>query len=535
MNGADLLVKLLIKHGTDTVFGYPGGTVLSVFDALYKNRKNIKCIRTADEQGAAHSADGYARVSGRVGVCIATSGPGATNLVTGIATAYMDSVPTIFITANVTLKEIGTDSFQEADITGITMPISKYNWMVKSVSDLPVIIAKAFKLAMSGRKGPIVVDIPRDVLENECSRKLLSVDIDSIDDSECRNALCASDYENMFEKTAGIIAEAKRPVIIAGGGVRISDASYELRCFAEKISAPVACTLMAIGEMPYSHKLYAGNLGQIGGKVAMSVLEDADTVISVGMRFTDRTCAFFSKGKKIIHIDIDRAEINKKVRTDAFLCGDAKEILQRLIDIVSSKDEWITDLEAKKHTVQALCCLDEEKLTPMAVMRAVNDVFGDDTYIATDVGLHQMWVAAYYPFERSHHLLTSGGFGTMGFGLGAAVGAKIAAKNESVVLITGDGSFLMNCAELTTLRDYKIPVIVVVMNNNALGMVKEMQSKEYKCHYCGTLFRGKTDFKKLANAFGIKGYKVCTPETLLAALRNAKESGKSTVIDCIIE
>lgn len=534
MNGAELLIKLLIKHGTDTVFGYPGGTVLSVFDALYKNRKNIKCIRTSGEQGAAHAADGYARVSGRVGVCIATSGPGATNLVTGIATAYADSVPMIFITANVSLKEIGTDSFQEADITGITMPISKYNWMVKSVYDLPVIIAKAFKLAKSGRKGPIVVDIPRDILENECSRKLLNADLSDYDDSECRAAVSSCDFTDDIDITAEIISSAERPMVIAGGGVRLSGASDELIKFAEKISAPVACTLMALGEIPASHRLYAGNLGELGSDVAMSTLKAADTIIAVGMRFTDRSCAAIGNDKKIIHIDIDRAEINKKVRTDAFLCGDAKSVLAALYEKISTVDKCWIDLQSQKLPIEATCS-EHDKLEPECVIRSVFDAFGADSYITTDVGLHQMWVAAYYPFEKSNHLITSGGFGTMGFGLGAAIGAKMADPEKRVVLITGDGSFLMNCTELMTLREYKIPVTIVVMNNKALGMVKKMQKEKCNDRYSGTVFKGKTEFKKIAAAFGIKGFTVKKANDLQSVLEKVKKSGKSAVIDCIID
>ena len=490
MNGAQLIIKLLEEHGVDVVFGYPGGTVLPVYKALYASKK-IRHIRTSHEQGAAHAADGYARVSGKTGVCIATSGPGATNLVTGIANAYMDSVPTVFITANVPLSLIGTDSFQEVDITGITMSVTKHNFMIKNIEELAISVRSAFLIAESGRKGPVLIDVPKDILESEISLEYsnLRPNLKNL------NIKLPELNFDILPFAAELINSSERPLILAGGGIKDSDASDSVLLLAERINAPICCSLMAIGEIPYSHRLYVGSPGEYGNKAANDALKDCDLIIAVGTRFSNRTAVekFVKDAScKVIHIDTDRAEIKKIIQPDCYIVGDAQEAVSELAKIVSPREKWFSN------------CIKDEKTGD--VLETIHDVFGDEAYIVTDVGLHQMWVAHGYPFEKKGHFITSGGLGTMGFGLGAAIGIQVAHPDKNVVLITGDGSFLMNCNELATVKSEKLPITIVVVNNGQLGMVKAMLKSNRKSKF--TAIKSSLRFSSLARAFKIKGFKV---------------------------
>lgn len=515
MNGAKLLIKLLEELGVDTVFGYPGGSVLPVYKALYASKK-IRHIRTSHEQGAAHAADGYARVSGKTGVCIATSGPGATNLVTGIANAYMDSVPVVFITANVPLSLIGTDSFQEVDITGITMSVTKHNFMVKTPEELEECVFSAFEIAQSGRKGPVLIDIPKDILEAEIKRynKISFSDI-KIDNSK----IVAFD-DDVLTVAADIVNSSSKPLILAGGGIKESDASESILRLAEKINAPVCCSLMAIGEFPYSHRLYAGNPGIYGNVTANNALEQCDLIIAIGTRFSNRTAIekFVNDDScKVIHIDTDRAEIKKIIQPDCYIVGDAKEVSLKLLDFVNYRDAWYDK------------CVSNEPVDD--ILSSVFKVFGDDTYIVTDVGLHQMWVAHSYPFEKKRRFITSGGLGTMGFGLGAAIGIQVAHPDKNVVLITGDGGFLMNCNELATVKRENLPIVTVVVNNKQLGMVKSMMngSRGNKI----TAIKNSPRFASLARAFKIKGYTVKNSEEFSEFVEEVKQKRIPAVFDLI--
>lgn len=515
MNGAKFLIKLLEEYGVDTVFGYPGGSVLPVFKALYASKK-IRHIRNSHEQGAAHAADGYARVSGKIGVCIATSGPGATNLVTGIANAYMDSIPVVFITANVPLQLIGTDSFQEVDITGITMSVTKHNFMVKSIDELEVCVRNAFEIANSGRKGPVLIDIPKDILETEIKSYRQPVEVHSkvkqFDNIDLNN--------DIISVAAEIIDKSSKPLILAGGGIKDSQASESILRLAEKINSPVCCSLMAIGEFPYSHELYAGSPGVYGNPTANSALEGCDLIIAIGTRFSNRTAIEkFVKDDmcKVIHIDTDRAEIKKIVQPDCYIVGDAKNVTNKLIDIVTPHDKWFDR------------CVSSEKNDEM--LKTIYDIFGDDTYVVTDVGLHQMWVAHGYPFEKSGRFITSGGLGTMGFGLGAAIGIQVAHPDKNVVLITGDGGFLMNCNELATVKRENLPIVTIVVNNKQLGMVKSMMKSNRDSKI--TAIKGSLRFSSIAKAFKIKGYTVRNSNEFAEYAAEIKQKRIPAVFDLI--
>ena len=515
MNGAKLLIKLLEEEGTQVVFGYPGGTVLPVYKALYASKK-IRHIRTSHEQGAAHAADGYARVSGKTGVCIVTSGPGATNLVTGIANAYMDSVPTVFITANVPLSLIGTDSFQEVDITGITMSVTKHNFMVKSLDELAPTVRAAFKIANSGRKGPVLIDIPKDILEGE----IRTISEDPLSEFVNIKDKKFMPDEDILSEATKLIDLSLRPVILAGGGIKGSNAAESIIKFAEKINAPICCSLMAIGEIPYSHELYVGNPGVYGNSEANEVLEKCDLIIAVGTRFSNRTAVekhLKDDSCKVIHIDTDRAEIYKIIKPDCYILSDAKEAVCALEKSVQPHEKWYSG------------SLKDSEIDD--VLKAVRDTFGDDVYIVTDVGMHQMWVAHGYPFEKKGRFITSGGLGTMGFGLGAAIGVQTAHPDKPVVLITGDGGFLMNCNELATVKRENLPIITIVVNNGKLGMVKSMMKSSRGSGF--TKIKGAPRFASLARAFKIKGFTIKNGKEFAQYAAEIKANQISAVFDLI--
>ena len=536
MTGADLIVKTLIGYGVTGVFGYPGGAVMPLYDSLYKYRSKIRHIRGAHEQGAAHAADGYARASGRLGVCISTSGPGATNLVTGIATAFADSVPVLFITANVSTSEIGSDSFQEADITGITLPVCKYNWTVRDPRDLARVLNKAIKLAVSGRPGPTLVDVPKDILEYEFDRRYVpSCGGEDGGESEQRTPRVPSPGLEATERIAEAFNAAERPVVIAGGGIRLSGAENELSALVRRASCPLATTLMACGTIPRDDVLSAGMAGKYGSAYAKEVLRRADLVLAVGMRFSNRTHETVDGRATLIHIDSDAAEVDKNVKTSFSLVADAREALSLLLGLVEPRDNcWASeDPDLARIKAEELSSGGELR----EVFEACRDILGDDVYVVTDVGLHQMSVARHYPFGQPGRFITSGGFGTMGFGLGAACGAAVSLKEkkscgEYVVLFTGDGSLRMNMSELTVLMEEKLKVLVVVVNNGSLGMVRKMQKEIYGGRFIATDSSPRIpDFKRVASAFGIKGVRASDPETVRKAISDFKESRGSMVVD----
>ena len=519
MNGATLFVKLLEEQGTDIVFGYPGGTVLSVYDALYKERKRIRHIRTSHEQGAAHAADGYARASGKTGVCIATSGPGATNLVTGIATAYMDSVPTVFVTGNVPLSLIGTDSFQEVDSTGITMSVTKHNFMVKKPEELASCVRAAFHIANAGRKGPVLIDLPRDILEAEIPAEQSSMNFE-YSFRNLQKKMPEVEAE-ILQNAVSLIDASERPLILVGGGIKTCGASESILKLSQKLQAPICSSLMAIGEIPYSNEFYLGNPGVYGNPAANDALNKCDLLIAVGTRFSNRLAVDAKVDNshcKIIHIDADRAEIKKILDPNCYIVGDAKCVTELLCERVTPHSKWYF-AGAQKDADPYLDTL--------------HHLFGNEAYIVTDVGLHQMWVARRYPFEKGGKFITSGGLGTMGFGLGAAIGVQMAHPDKPVILITGDGSFQMNCNELATVYREKLPILTMVINNKRLGMVQELQKKLYRGHYSETLLKKSPDFVKLAKAFHIKGYRIRTPEDFVKYVREVKECRMPALFDIV--
>ncbi len=538
MTGTQIVVKSLIDHGVDLVFGYPGGTILPLYDELSKNSDKITHILPSHEQGASHAADGYARVTGRVGVCLATSGPGSTNLVTGIATAYMDSSPVVFITANVASALLGTDAFQEVDITGITMPITKHNVLVKDVNDLQQIMYQAFEIAQSGRPGPVLIDIPKDVLLNSTEWIDLIPKTASKADDNKDNTL--DDYKSENAKdlasAAAMINNSKKPMILAGGGVIISNASQELVDFAEKIQAPVASSLMGLGGLAASHPLFVGNIGMHGNVVTNTLSAECDLLIAVGTRFNDRifgSLKDFLPNAKVLHIDIDKAEINKNVFTNQKLIGDAKLALSALTPEINdvNRTSWTSYAkQLKKDTSYQHSSCDE--LSPPEMMRMLGEKIGENATVVTDVGQHQMWVALHLPFETPKKLVTSGGMGTMGFGLGAAMGAQAGLPDSTTVLVTGDGCFRMNCNELATVSKFDLPVIIVLMNNGTLGMVRQWQTLFYEERYYQTTLDRAPDFVKLAEAYGIDGYCIESMSDFESTLDKVIGSKKPAVLDC---
>jgi len=534
ISGSKIVVETLIEQGCDTIFGYPGGQVIDLFDELYLAKDRVVHILTADEQGAAHAADGYARATGKVGVVIATSGPGATNLVTGVATAYLDSVPMVAITGNVPCSLIGRDSFQEVDIVGVTMPITKHNFIVKDINELADTLRMAFKIAKSGRPGPVLVDIPKDVQTAKCEFEPKAQPVIPYP------VIFAP--ENKLNKAAELINASERPYIYFGGGIITGKASEALISFAEKIDAPMGCSLMGLTAVPFDHPKFLGMQG-MHGHYASSVAEDeADLVIALGVRFSDRATGCkerFKRNFNIIHIDIDGAELHKNIPADLAVQGDILDAIERLIAMVEQRTNpaWearIAELKAEEMSRTPVRTAIPGKLAPYDIIDAVSSRAPEDAMIATDVGQHQMWTAQRYPFRKPRTLLTSGGLGTMGYGMGAAIGASIATGRRAI-LFTSDGSFGMDLNELATAVSQNIPLIVVIMNNGALGMVRQIQTLFYDKHYSNTTIDRKTDFAKLAEAFGAQGAR-CTDKTSLeAALAKAFACEVPFVIDCAVD
>ncbi|MBN1050724.1 biosynthetic-type acetolactate synthase large subunit [Clostridium botulinum] len=529
LTGAEILIKSLVDEGIDTVFGYPGGAVLNIYDELYKYKEKIRHVLTCHEQAAAHAADGYARATGKVGVCIATSGPGATNLVTGIATAYMDSIPMVAITGNVAKPLLGKDSFQEVDITGITMPITKHNYIVKNIEDLQEVIREAFYIAEEGRKGPVLIDIPKDITSNKTEyKKLIPKKITrGIDEIK----------EDSFNEAINYINNCKKPFIYAGGGIVSSEATEELIKFSEKIGAPVSTSLMCTSEFPFDHNLYTGMIGMHGTKASNIGATQCDLLIVLGARFSDRVISDQNhiKNAKIIHIDIDPAEINKNIKVNSSIIGDLKYVLNKLIPLVEKKEskDWINfidSLKGKKH----IAGINSGELTPKFLFDNLNKLNDGSFIITTEVGQHQMWASQYFNYTNRRSFLSSGGLGTMGYGFGAAIGAQIGKPDKKVFNIAGDGSFGMNCNEMATAVKNKLPLVVIVMNNNALGMVRQWQTLFYEKRYSETTLDRQTDYVKLAEAFGAKGFRVEKRENLEEVLKKAIASKEPVLIDYVI-
>ena len=529
LTGAEIICECLIEQGVDAVFGYPGGAALNTYDALYKYSDRIKHILTAHEQGASHAADGYARSTGKTGVVITTSGPGATNIVTGIATANIDSIPMVCLTANVNTDQLGRDSFQEVDIVDIVKPITKDSCLVTSVEELAPAIRRAFALAKEGRKGPVLVDIPKDItaakteFTPEKPKRPLTFEIKN---------------PEVIRRVQDMIRNSKRPMIYAGGGVLSSNASPELQAFAEIIDAPVCCSLMGLGCIPASHPLCVGNIGMHGGYETGKVTDECDLMITCGARFSDRVAGDrekFGEQAKIVQLEIDENEINKNVTVDEYIIGDVKNILIALTAGMEqqSHSEWLGKIEVWKHELDDIEPPKSGYPEPWEILEALNKIKSDSDIIA-DVGQHQMWVAQYSRIEKRKTLLTSGGMGTMGFGMGAAIGAQIAHPENRVFLVTGDGSFHMNLNELVTLKSYDLPVVVLIMNNTVLGMVRQWQKLFYGSRFSQTDPHRATDFVALAKAFGIDGMSITKSEEIDEVLHKAVELNKPVVIDCRI-
>ena len=529
LTGSEIVIECLKEQGVDTVFGYPGGTILNIYDALYKHGE-IRHILTSHEQGASHAADGYARATGKVGVCMATSGPGATNLVTGIATAYMDSVPVVAITANVGTPLLGRDSFQEVDIAGVVMPITKHSFIVKDIKTLADTIRRAFYIAKSGRPGPVLVDITKDVTAAKCEYEPKTPE-EVVRDTEKIS-------EESLKEAAALIAKAKKPYIFVGGGAITSDASKEIFELAHKIQAPVCDTLMGKGAFPGEDPLYTGMLGMHGTKTSNLGVTQSDLLIVCGCRFSDRVTGNtknFAKNAKIIQLDIDAAEINKNVLIDVSVVGDLKESLQRLLAMVEPKDHtyWLSQIETMKEKYPLK--YEEDILTGPYVVEKLYEVTKGDAIIVTDVGQHQMWAAQYYKYKEPRTFLSSGGLGTMGFGVGAALGAKLGRPDKTVVNISGDGCFRMNMNEIATAVRSNIPIVQIVLNNHVLGMVRQWQTLFYEERYSNTVLNDAVDFVKVAEAMGAVGIRVTEKEEVVPALEKALALNKPVVIDFFID
>lgn len=528
LTGAEIVVECLKEQGVDTVFGYPGGTILNVYDALYKHQDEITHILTSHEQGAAHAADGYARATGKVGVCLATSGPGATNLVTGIATAYMDSVPMVAITANVNLPLLGKDTFQEVDIAGVTMPITKHGYIVKDVHILADTIRKAFHIARSGRPGPVLVDITKDVTANLCEYER----------AEPKALERISRYtEEEMDAAVELIKNAEKPFIYLGGGAIVSGASEEVREFAKRIDAPVCDTLMGKGAYDGHDALYTGMIGMHGTKVSNFGVSECDLLIALGARFSDRVvgnAAKFAANAKVLHIDIDAAEINKNIRTTASVVGDLKTVLNELLGRIKQQEhpEWTAHIKELKEKYPLR--YDDSKLSCPYIIEELDRVTEGKAIISTDVGQHQMWSAQYYKYSEPRTFLSSGGLGTMGYGLGACIGAKMGRPDKICVNIAGDGCFRMNMNELATASRYNIPIIEIVINNHVLGMVRQWQTLFYGKRYSQTVLNDGVDFCKVAEGLGCEAIRVTTKEEVAPALERAVSLGRPVLIDCMI-
>ena len=530
LNGAEIVIECLKEQGVDTVFGYPGGAILNLYDELYKHRDEIRHILTSHEQGAAHAADGYARATGKVGVCLATSGPGATNLVTGIATAYMDSIPVVAITCNVGVPLLGKDSFQEIDIAGVTMPITKYSFIVKDVNQLADTIRKAFRIAKMGRPGPVLIDIPKDVTAKKAEYEkenpgVYNREFTHIDEKEVAAA-------------AEMIQASEKPFIFVGGGAILSGASKELKEFVEKTDAPVTDSLMGKGAFPGTDPRYTGMLGMHGTKASNYGVSECDLLVVVGARFSDRVTgntATFAKNAKILQIDIDPAEMNKNIIIDQGVVGDIKAVLRKLNEVLPQQDhaEWMKKIQDYKEKYPLK--YHEGVLTGPFVVEEIYRQTKGDAIITTEVGQHQMWAAQYFKYTKPRTLLTSGGLGTMGYGLGAAIGAKTGCPDKTVINVAGDGCFRMNMNELATAVRHEVPVIEVVINNHVLGMVRQWQDLFYDERYSATVLRDAVDYVKLAEAMGAEGMRATTQEEFREAFAKALASGRPVLIDCMID
>ena len=529
-NGATILMECLLEQQVDTVFGYPGGAVLNIYDALYAYRDRIRHVMTAHEQGAAHAADGYARATGRVGVCIATSGPGATNLVTGIATAYMDSVPMVAITGNVAVPLLGRDSFQEVDITGITMPVTKHNFIVKHVEELADTVRKAFLIARSGRPGPVLIDIPKDVTGAQTEYEPLP--------REPRRTP-APPKEERLRMTLELLSSCRKPLIYFGGGVILSEAEKPLLELAEKADIPVCASMMGLGGFPAGHRLWLGMVGMHGTLAANRAARECDLLLVCGARFSDRVAGSrngFAPNAQVVHLDIDHAEFDKNVPAAVRVAGDLSDSLAALAARMAPADHtpWVDTITALRREPAAAPVDPDSIPDPLAILQTLRRLTPDDTIVATDVGQHQMWTAQHFPFTQPRTLLTSGGLGTMGYGLGAAIGAQCGMPERRVVLISGDGSFHMNLNELTTLASYELPVVVLVMNNQVLGMVRQWQKVFYENRFSSTDPHRKTDLVKLAEAFGCTGLRIARASDILPVLQAALDKRGPVVVDCRI-
>ena len=530
LTGSEIIIECLKEQGVDTVFGYPGGTILNVYDALYKHSDEITHILTSHEQGASHAADGYARATGKVGVCFATSGPGATNLVTGIATAYMDSIPVVAITCNVGVSLLGKDSFQEIDIAGITMPITKHNYIVKDVNNLADTIRKAFTIARTGRPGPVLIDIPKDVTANKCEYTKVEIDTAKI-------VKPAVDLEEI-EVAVEMIKASKKPFIFVGGGAVLSGASESLNEFAHKIDSPVTDSLMGKGAFPGTDDLYTGMLGMHGTKTSNFGVSKCDLLVVVGARFSDRVtgnASKFASNAKILQIDIDPAEIDKNIMTHASIHGDIDDVLKLLNERLEQQEhsEWKAQIAEYKEKFPLT--YHKDVLTGPFVVEEIYKQTNGDAVITTEVGQHQMWAAQFYKYSKPRTFLTSGGLGTMGYGLGASLGAKMGVPHKVVVNIAGDGCFRMNMNEIATASRYNIPIIQVVINNHVLGMVRQWQTLFYGQRYSATVLNDAVDFVKLAEAMGAVGMKATTQDEFKDAFEKALTMGRPVVIDCQID
>ncbi len=530
LNGSQVLMECLLEQGVDTVFGYPGGAVLNIYDALYNYRDKINHVLTAHEQGAAHAADGYARSTGKVGVCIATSGPGATNLVTGIATAYMDSIPIVAITGNVAVSLLGRDSFQEVDITGITMPITKHNFIVKNAKELSATVREAFRIARSGRPGPVLIDLPKDVT---------SAMVEYEPQSYTGASPSQPPKQERIEMTLEMLNLSQRPMMYFGGGIISSGAEQELLRLAEKQDIPVCSSMMGLGGFPPSHRLWLGMIGMHGTLAANRAARECDLLIVCGARFSDRVAgnrSEFAPGADVVHIDVDHAEFDKNVTASVRVAGNLKQVLRILCERVgsTSHDDWVNKITSLKSVKNVDTCNGDGVPDPLHILKTIRELTPDDVIVATDVGQHQMWTAQHFEIRKARTLLTSGGLGTMGYGLGAAIGAQAANPGRQVVLISGDGSFHMNLNELTTLASYNLPIVVFVMNNRVLGMVRQWQKVFYDNRFSATDPKRRTDLVKLAEAFGCAGMRISKVREVEPVVKAAFAAGGPVVVDCCI-
>lgn len=528
LNGSQIVLEVLKEQGVDTIFGYPGGTILNIFDELYKYGDTFNHILTAHEQGASHAADGYARATGKVGVCFATSGPGSTNLVTGIATAYMDSIPVVAITCNYATSGLGRDSFQEVDICGVTMPITKHNFQVKSIEELAPTIRKAFKIAQSGRKGPVLVDIPKDFTAGEC---------EYTPEPKVVPEQAKLPSEKCLNRALELLKNAKKPLIYVGGGAILSEVGQDLITFAEKLDAPVVSSLMGLGAFPNGHPLHLGLIGMHGHFECNKAAHDCDVLITCGARFSDRVAgnrARFAPNAEILHIDIDSAEMDKNIFSNYHLRGDLKDVIPLVTRNIEQLDhsEWKAEVETFKRPFNQLQIGDY--VNPQTLIEKIDAATADDTIVVTDVGQHQLWAAQFYKYTQPKTLLTSGGLGTMGYSMGAAMGGQVGCPDKQVVMFAGDGGFHMNLSELATMASYNIPVKMFIMNNTVLGMVRQWQKLFYQNRFSDTDPNRKTDFVKVAEAFGVKGLRIETNDDIDAVLKEAFAHEGPVLVDCRI-